>query len=190
MMNVSPTEVITACMNLGLMVSINQRLDAEALVVVAEEFGFKIEFVSADIQEAIADEEDKGGGSGSAPADRDGDGSRRPRQDVPAGLHPQDERHRRRGRRYHAAHRSVQRGAERSEDHVPRYPGSRSLHGDACGRDGTWRSSSWRRTTTSCRRPSRPSTTPRQPEFRWSSPSTRSTSHRANPDHIKEQPRR
>ena len=59
MMNVSPTEVITACMNLGLMVSINQRLDAEALVVVAEEFGFKIEFVSAEIQEAIADEEDK-----------------------------------------------------------------------------------------------------------------------------------
>lgn len=58
MMNVSPTEVITACMNLGLMVSINQRLDAEALVVVAEEFGFKIEFVSADIQEAIADEVD------------------------------------------------------------------------------------------------------------------------------------
>ena len=59
MMNVPPTEVIMACMNLGLMVSINQRLDAEALVVVAEEFGFKIEFVSADIQEAIADEEDK-----------------------------------------------------------------------------------------------------------------------------------
>ena len=60
MMNVSPTEVITACMNLGLMVSINQRLDAEALVVVAEEFGFKIEFVSVEIQEAINDEgEDK-----------------------------------------------------------------------------------------------------------------------------------
>ncbi|MDE7450945.1 MAG: translation initiation factor IF-2 N-terminal domain-containing protein, partial [Alistipes sp.] len=58
MMDVSPTEVITACMNLGLMVSINQRLDAEALVVVAEEFGYKIEFVSADIQEAIADEAD------------------------------------------------------------------------------------------------------------------------------------
>jgi len=56
MMNVSPTEVITACMNLGLMVSINQRLDAEALVVVAEEFGFKIEFVSVEIQEAISDD--------------------------------------------------------------------------------------------------------------------------------------
>ncbi len=57
MMNVSPTEVITACMNLGLMVSINQRLDAEALVVVAEEFGFKVEFVSVEIQEAIAEED-------------------------------------------------------------------------------------------------------------------------------------
>ena len=60
MMNVSPTQVITACMNLGLMVSINQRLDAEALVVVAEEFGYKVEFVSVEIQEAINDEgEDK-----------------------------------------------------------------------------------------------------------------------------------
>ena len=59
MMNVSPMEVISACMNLGLMVSINQRLDAEALVVVAEEFGFKVEFVSVDIQEAIETETDK-----------------------------------------------------------------------------------------------------------------------------------
>uniref|UniRef100_UPI004055A4B0 translation initiation factor IF-2 n=1 Tax=Alistipes sp. TaxID=1872444 RepID=UPI004055A4B0 len=58
MMDVSVTEVITACMNLGLMVSINQRLDAEALVVVAEEFGFTVEFVSVEIQEAISDEED------------------------------------------------------------------------------------------------------------------------------------
>ena len=58
MMNVSPMEVISACMNLGLMVSINQRLDAEALVVVAEEFGYKTEFVSADIQEAIEVEVD------------------------------------------------------------------------------------------------------------------------------------
>ena len=56
MMNVAPTEVIMACMNLGLMVSINQRLDAEALVVVAEEFGYKTEFVSVEIQEAIADD--------------------------------------------------------------------------------------------------------------------------------------
>ncbi len=53
MMNVPVTEVIMACMNLGLMVSINQRLDAEALVIVAEEFGYKVEFVSVDIQEAI-----------------------------------------------------------------------------------------------------------------------------------------
>lgn len=53
MMDVSVTEVITACMNLGLMVSINQRLDAEALAIVAEEFGFKVEFVAVEIQEAI-----------------------------------------------------------------------------------------------------------------------------------------
>ena len=58
MMNVSVNEVIMACMNLGLMVSINQRLDAEALVVVAEEFGFTVEFVSVEIQEAIEDDGD------------------------------------------------------------------------------------------------------------------------------------
>ena len=58
MMNVSPMEVISACMNLGLMVSINQRLDAEALVVVAEEFGFTVEFVSVEIQEAIESDVD------------------------------------------------------------------------------------------------------------------------------------
>ncbi len=58
MMNVSPMEVISACMNLGLMVSINQRLDAEALVVVAEEFGFTVEFVSVEIQEAIETDTD------------------------------------------------------------------------------------------------------------------------------------
>ena len=58
MMNVSPTQVITACMNLGLMVSINQRLDAEALAVVAEEFGFTVEFVSVEIQEAIESDVD------------------------------------------------------------------------------------------------------------------------------------
>ncbi len=61
MMDVSVTEVITACMNLGLMVSINQRLDAEALVVVAEEFGYKVEFVSVEIQEAIDTEDDDPG---------------------------------------------------------------------------------------------------------------------------------
>ncbi len=59
MMDVSVGDVIAACMNLGLMVSINQRLDAEALVIVAEEFGYKVEFVSVEIQEAIDQEEDK-----------------------------------------------------------------------------------------------------------------------------------
>ncbi len=58
MMDAAVTEVIMACMNLGLMVSINQRLDAEALVIVAEEFGYKVEFVSAEIQESIDETEE------------------------------------------------------------------------------------------------------------------------------------
>lgn len=58
MMDVAVTKVIEACMNLGLMVSINQRLDAEAMVLVAEEFGFKVEFVTADIQDSIQEEVD------------------------------------------------------------------------------------------------------------------------------------
>ena len=57
--NTPVTKVIEACMNLGLMVSINQRLDAEALVLVAEEFGYKIEFVKAETQGAIDEEADK-----------------------------------------------------------------------------------------------------------------------------------
>ena len=58
MMDVPVTKVIEACMNLGLMVSINQRLDAEAMVLVAEEFGFTVEFVTADLQDAIQEDED------------------------------------------------------------------------------------------------------------------------------------
>ncbi|HNS30614.1 MAG TPA: translation initiation factor IF-2 [Tenuifilaceae bacterium] len=59
MMNVMPTQVIEVCMNLGLMVSINQRLDAETMAYVADEFGFKVEFVSVELQESIGAEEDK-----------------------------------------------------------------------------------------------------------------------------------
>ncbi len=58
MMNVAVTDVITACMNLGLMVSINQRLDAEALVIVAEEFGYSVEFVTVDVAEQVEEEKD------------------------------------------------------------------------------------------------------------------------------------
>ena len=59
MMNVPINNVIATCMNLGVMVSINQRLDAETINIVADEFGFKTEYVSADVSEAIAQEEDK-----------------------------------------------------------------------------------------------------------------------------------
>lgn len=59
MMGVSVTDVISACMSLGLFVSINQRLDAETLSIVAEEFGFKVEFVSAESQLTIEDKKDR-----------------------------------------------------------------------------------------------------------------------------------
>ena len=58
MMNVPVTKVIATCMGLGMPVSINQRLDAEALSVVASEFGYQVDFVSADVQEAIAETEE------------------------------------------------------------------------------------------------------------------------------------
>ena len=58
MMDVSVNEVISACMSLGLFVSINQRLDAETLTIVAEEFGYQVEFISAETQENIIEAED------------------------------------------------------------------------------------------------------------------------------------
>ena len=58
MMNIQVTQIISACMSLGMMVTMNQRLDAETLSIVAEEFGFEVEFVTADIEEAIQEETD------------------------------------------------------------------------------------------------------------------------------------
>ena len=58
MMNVSVNQVIGTCMSVGIMVSINQRLDAETINLVAEEFGFKTEYVSAEVSEAINEEPD------------------------------------------------------------------------------------------------------------------------------------
>ena len=59
MMDVPVTEIISTCMNLGLFVSINQRLDAETMAILADEFGYKVEFVSAEFQEAVQEEEDR-----------------------------------------------------------------------------------------------------------------------------------
>jgi translation initiation factor IF-2 len=59
MMEVPVTDIISTCMNLGLFVSINQRLDAETMALLADEFGYKVEFVSAELQEAVKEEVDK-----------------------------------------------------------------------------------------------------------------------------------
>ena len=53
LMNVAVTEIVTTCMGLGMMVSMNQRLDAETIQMLVEDFGFKVEFVGADVQESI-----------------------------------------------------------------------------------------------------------------------------------------
>jgi translation initiation factor IF-2 len=59
MMEVPTTKIISACMSLGIMVTMNQRLDAETLSIVADEFGYEVEFITADIEEAIQEEEDR-----------------------------------------------------------------------------------------------------------------------------------
>jgi len=59
MMDVGVTEIISACMSLGMMVTMNQRLDAETLSIVAEEFGYDVEFITADIEESIEEVVDK-----------------------------------------------------------------------------------------------------------------------------------
>ena len=58
MMNISPMQVISTLMSVGIMMSINQRMDAETINLVADEFGFKTEYVSAEVQEAVSEEED------------------------------------------------------------------------------------------------------------------------------------
>lgn len=58
LMNASPTEVISACFSLGVMVTMNQRLEADTLLLVADEFGYKIEFSDADLEESITEEEE------------------------------------------------------------------------------------------------------------------------------------
>jgi translation initiation factor IF-2 len=58
MMDITVTQVISTLMSVGIMVSINQRLDAETINMVADEFGFKTEYVSAEVQEAVSEEED------------------------------------------------------------------------------------------------------------------------------------
>ena len=60
-MEISSTEIISACMTLGIMVTMNQRLDAETLSIVADEFGYQVEFVKTELEESIEEEEDQEG---------------------------------------------------------------------------------------------------------------------------------
>ncbi len=59
MMNIQPTDIIKTCMQLGIFASLNQRLDAETIQIITEEFGFEVQFVSAEVSESIIEEEDQ-----------------------------------------------------------------------------------------------------------------------------------
>ena len=59
LMEISTTEIISACMSLGIMVTMNQRLDAETLSIVADEFGYQVEFVKTELEESIEEQEDE-----------------------------------------------------------------------------------------------------------------------------------
>lgn len=59
LMNRQPSEIITACFQLGIVASINQRLDAETISIIAEDFGYQVEFVSAEVTESVLEEEDR-----------------------------------------------------------------------------------------------------------------------------------
>jgi len=124
MMNVPVTNIISTCMSLGLFVSINQRLDAETLTLVADEFGYQVEFVSVDVQEAISNLEETDAPEDLVPASAhsNGYGSCRSREDKITRLYPQIQYCCRRSRRDHTAYRRLRSATgERKIHHIPRY---------------------------------------------------------------------
>ena len=180
-MAVKASEVIKALMKMGQMVTINQSLDQDTAMIVVEEMGHKAVIAALDDPEAFTEEDvaRPDGRSAAARTGRHRHGSRRPRQDLAAGLHPPRQGGRGRSRRHHAAHRRVPRGNRRaawSPSWTPRATRRSPPCVPAARRPPTSSSWWWRPTTASCRRPRKPSSTRRRPVCRSWSRSTRSTS--------------
>ena len=117
-------------------------------------------------------------------------GPRRPRQDLPARRNPPHRRHRRRGGRHHPAHRRLPGQRQRPADHLPGHPGPRGVHRHARPRrQASPTSQFWlsRRTTASCRRPSRRSTTPRRRTFQIIVAINKMDKPDANPERVMQQ---
>ena len=107
-MKVPANQIVAfAFKELGLMVTVNQRLDFDQIELIASEFGFQAVREEEYHAEVVEEEVEEEGTLSPASAGRHHHGSRRPRQDVAARLHPQGQRGRRRGRRHHAAHRRL-----------------------------------------------------------------------------------
>ena len=135
-MSVKAAEVIKALMKMGQMVTINQVLDQETAMILAEEMGHKAKAAKLDDLDALIAETQEGARrrSRAAPAGGHRDGPRRPRQDVAARLDPPRARRERRGGRHHAAHRRLPRRDVEGRDHVPRHAGPRGVHRHARAR--------------------------------------------------------
>ena len=132
-MGARPNEVIATCLQLGVVVSINQRLDMDTIVTVADEFGFSAKPMEEEEEALLEEPEDdeEEGAPRATLAGRHGHGPCRPRQDLSSRLSAQIERRRRRIGRHHAAYRCLHGpNPERPRYHLPGYTGTRRLHGD------------------------------------------------------------
>ena len=185
-MAVKASEVIKQLMKLGQMVTINQSLDQDTAMIVVEEMGHKAVVAALDDPEAFTDEDVAAQTAEAAAArtGRDRHGPRRPRQDLAAGLHPPRQGGGGRSRRHHAAHRRLPR-RDRSAAWCPSWTPRATRRSPPCvpaaRRPPTSSSWWWRPTTASCRRPRKPSSTPRRRVCRSWSRSTRSTSPMPTP---------
>ena len=126
-------DVVKSLMKMGMMVTMNQTIDADTAELVIEEFGHRAVRVSdADVEQVIDQVEDTDENLRAASADRDDHGPRRPRQDLASGCDPQDQRRLGRSGRHHPAHRRLSGDdRQRCGPDLPRHAGPRGLHLDA-----------------------------------------------------------
>ncbi len=129
-------DVVKALFKMGVMATITQTIDYDTAALVTEELGH-IVVKASEIQRrrrAARARRRRPGRQGVASAGGHHHGPRRPRQDLVARLHPPHQGRLRRSRRHHPAHRRIPRRNAEGRDQLPRHPGPRGVHADACAR--------------------------------------------------------